>query len=233
MTEPITPNIGLIVPNTGDLPGAWGTAAVNVNMSALDGMFGGFVQLSFSVATTVALSLPSSGSLTPGSGPVQSQNACIGLSGTLSGNAVIQIGMPGRYVFDNRCLGTANYVQLAPASGPGNVCGVPPGKKTTFFFDGTNVDFVDLPPQLGGIETINLNINANTATRMPAWITACTVPPFLPVNGGHFPGGTTIFNSSLYPALFNLLGTTSLPQMNPYNIVDTNAGGVLCLIRAA
>ena len=38
MTEPMTVNVGLIVPNTGDLVDAWGSAATNPDFSAIDGL---------------------------------------------------------------------------------------------------------------------------------------------------------------------------------------------------
>ena len=41
MAEPTTINKALIVPNTGDLPGTWGSAAINPDLSAIDGMLGG------------------------------------------------------------------------------------------------------------------------------------------------------------------------------------------------
>ncbi len=194
MVEPITPNIGLIVPNTTDLPNAWGTAAVNVNMSALDGMFGGFQTLSFSVATTVTLTTPTSGALTPGTGPCQSQNACIALSGTLSGNVVLKMTMPGRYIFHNKCVVGTNYVQLAPVSGGGNAMGLPPGQKVTIFYDGTNVDYVDTLP-------VGAAFDLHGASTVPTWITACTVLPYLLKDG-------TQYNVSTYPALGSLLGST-------------------------
>ena len=194
MVEPITPNIGLIVPNTNDLPNAWGTAAVNVNMSALDGMFGGFQTLSFSVATTVTLTTPTSGALTPGTGPCQSQNACIALSGTLSGNVVLKMTMPGRYVFHNQCVVGSNYVQLAPVSGGGNAMGLPPGQKVTIFYDGTNVDYVDTLP-------VGAAFDLHGVSTIPAWITACTVRPYLLKDG-------TTYSTSIFPALGALLGST-------------------------
>ena len=232
MSEPVTPNIGLIVPNTGDLPGAWGTSAVNPNMTALDGLFGGVTALSLGAATTITLSA-STAVVTPSAGPFQSNNAVIGLSGTLSGNAVIKVSVPGRYVFDNRCLGgVTNYVQIAPSSGGGNACGVPPGKKTTFFFDGTNVDFVDLGPEIGGIETVFLG-----GSGVPAWIAACTVPPFININGpGELgPVGATTFSSVTYPALFDLLATTHLPVafIGAAGEAYSNFAGIVTFIRAA
>jgi microcystin-dependent protein len=194
MSEPITPNIGLIVPNTTDLPNAWGTSAININMSALDGMFGGFQALSFSAATTVTLTTPTSGALTPGTGPCQSQNACIALSGTLSGNVVINLTMPGRYVFHNKCVVGSLFVKLSPVSGGGHSVGLPPGQKVTIFFDGTDVDYVDTLP-------VGAAFDLHGASTVPAWITACTVLPYLLKDG-------TTYSTATYPALGAMLGST-------------------------
>lgn len=155
-------------------------------------MFGGVLNLSLGAATTVTLSLPS-GSISVGAGPVQSQNALIKFTGTLSGNAVFTLGMPGRYVFHNACTVGNFYVKLA-SSGGGNACGLPPGQKVTMFHDGTNVDFVDTMP-------VGAAFDLHGATALPAWITACTVLPYLVKDG-------TTYNVSAYPALGALLGST-------------------------
>lgn len=192
MAEPNTTNIALIVPNTGDLPGAWGTSALNPNFSAIDGMFGGVLNLSLGAATTVTLSLPA-GSISVGAGPVQSQNALIKFSGTLTGNAVFTLGMPGRYIFHNACTVGTNYVKIA-SSGAGNACGLPPGQKVTLFHDGTNIDFVDTMP-------VGAAFDLHGATALPAWMTACTVLPYLIKDG-------TTYNVATYPALGAILGST-------------------------
>lgn len=155
-------------------------------------MFGGVLNLSLGAATTVTLSLPS-GSIAVGAGPVQSQNALIRFTGTLTGNAVFTLGMPGRYIFHNACTVGTNYIQIA-SSGAGNACGLPPGQKVTLFHDGTNIDFVDTMP-------VGAPLDLHGATSMPAWMTACTVLPYLIKDG-------TTYNISTYPALGALLGST-------------------------
>lgn len=190
---PNTVNKAFEVPNTGDLPGAWGTSALNPNFSALDGITGGVLSLSVSSATTITLSVPS-GSLTPGAGPTQSQNALIKLSGTLTGNSQILFAMPGFYIVDNRCTGNF-YVQLGPTAGTGTFVGAPPGEKCHVFYDGTNMDFVDM-----GRVGSALDLHTNTTT-LPPWMNACTVPPYLIKNGA-------THTVSLYPALAAMLGST-------------------------
>lgn len=192
MPEPNTTNIALIVPNTGDLPAAWGTAALNPNFVAIDGLFGGTQTIALAAATSFALSLPS-GSITAGGGPNQSQTGLTIFSGTLSGNAVVQLGMPGRYIMHNQCTVGSFYIQVT-SSGAGNAVGLPPGQKITLWHDGTNVDFVDQ-------RMVGERVDLHGVTAVPAWMTACTVRPFLIRDG-------TVYNVSSYPALGAALGST-------------------------
>lgn len=198
MTEPNTLNKALIVPNTGDLPGAWGTAALNPNFSAIDGMLGGFATISLSGATTIALSAPA-GTVTPGAGPNQQQNAMLRFTGTQTGNAVIQFSIPGFFIIDNQCTGgttiTAPFIQLTgPSGGTGTFIAVPPGMKSHVFFDGTNVDFVN--PPLPGTP-----IDLHGATQVPSWMFNCSRAWALIKDG-------TVYTSSIYPQLSAMLGST-------------------------
>lgn len=193
MVEPTTVNKALIVPNTGDLVGAWGTSALNPDFVAIDGMLGGFAILSLSSATTIALTAPS-GSITPSAGPTQQQNALLKFTGTLTGNAVIQFTLPGFYIIDNRCTVGAFSVQLAPSAGTGTVIGAPPGRKAHIFFDGTNVDYVDTPE-------VGSALDLHGATAMPPWMAACSVLPYLIKDGA-------TYSSSVYPTLAAVLGST-------------------------
>lgn len=193
MAEPNTVNKALIVPNTGDLPGAWGTAALNPNFAAIDGMFGGALSLSLAAATTIALTAPAGG-ITASAGPTQQQNALIKLAGTLTGNAVLQFTLPGFYIVDNRCVVGAFFVQLAPATGTGNVIGLPPGRKCHVFFDGSGLDFAN-PADPGTAYDLH------GATGIPAWMTACSVLPYLVKDG-------SVYSTSVYPALGAVLGST-------------------------
>ena len=183
-------------PNTGDLPGAWGTSAINPNMASLDGTLGGFQTISLSSATTFALTLPAGASFTPGAGPSQSENALIKFTGQLTGNAVVQFNMPGYYIVHNNCGSAASfYIQLAPSSGPGNIIAAPPGRKCHVFFDGTDMDYVDMP-EVGAA----LDLHQST-TALPAWMNACTVKPYLVKDG-------SVYNASAYTALAQNLGST-------------------------
>ncbi len=207
MTEPTTPLKALIVPNTGDLSGTWGSAALNPDFTAIDGMLGGVQTISLSSATTVTLSAPS-GSITPGAGPNQSQNALLKFSGALTGNCNIRMVLPGFYIVENRCTG-AFVVSLLPSAGTGSQIGLPVGQKMHVFYDGTNVDFVNLPLVGSYVDY--------AVTQVPSWVTACTVPPYLNCDGNTYSNVT-------YPGLFTVLGTTTLPDLRGRLRANLNQG---------
>jgi len=193
VTEPVTVNRGLVVPLTGDLVGSWGTAAINTNMNALDGILGGFATISLSAATTFALTT-SGAVLTPGTGPTQSDNALIKFTGSLAGNAVVQFTEPGFYIIHNACTVGAFKITLSPASGGGNSICAPPGRKAHVFFDGTDMDYVDMPE-------VGSALDLHGATALPAWITGCSVQPYLIKDG-------STYSTSIFPALGAILGST-------------------------
>lgn len=195
MAEPTTITQVYTVPSTGDLPGAWGTSAVNPNFVAIDGTFGGFTTIGLSSSTTLLLTNP--GAPSPGAGPNQSQNACIYLTGTLTGNCVLLLTTPRKYVFHNQCAGINSFfVQVQPAAGTGagTAVGLPPGEKIELFYDGTNVDFVNLG-------RVSSAFDDHGATAYRPWMNACTVRPYLIKDG-------SVYNISNYTALGTILGST-------------------------
>jgi len=195
MVEPTSPNKNLILPNTGDLSGSWGSAALNPNATAIDGMLGGFVTVGLS-SSNVTLSGPS-GTASPSSGPNQSQNAFITFTGTLSGNVVVTFPLPGFYIINNQCTVGSFYVQVAAAN-TGNVIAMPPGEIHKIFCDGANMYFMDLPH-------IGSYLDLAVAT-VPPWINGCTLPPYLECQGGSF-------SSVTFPFLYAVLGnSTTLPD---------------------
>jgi hypothetical protein len=111
---------------------------------------------------------------------------------------VITIPVPGFFIIENRCQVGAFYVQLA-SSGGGNAIGAPPGQKTYVFNDGTNMDYVDLPPVGTYLDLAYAGGNSG----LPAWMTACTVSPYLVCNG-------SVFNQATYPQLYALLGNSNV-----------------------
>jgi microcystin-dependent protein len=190
MVDAVEPLKALIIPARGADVGTWDTPT-NANATALGGMLGGLATVGLTNAN-VTLSAPA-GAITPGAGPNQSQNAILRFTGTLTGNCVITLPLPGYYVIDNRCTVGSFYVQLTNGGG-GDVIGVPPGDPVHVYSDGTNVRFVNLP-MIGTF----MDLCGLSAT--PAWITACTVPPWLICDG-------SVYNISAYPFLGAQLGAT-------------------------
>ena len=191
MAEPVTSNKTLIVPNTGDLTAAWGTAALNPNFQMIDAMFGGVTTISLSSATTITLTAPPTNGVWTGPVP-QASNCLIRLTGAQTGSAVLQFTLPGFYIIDNQCTGTT-FVRLNGTTG-GKAIGVPQGKKSHVFFDGTDFDFAN-PPDPGAA----LDLHGWTA--LPPWMTACTIQPYLIKDG-------SVYSATLYTALFQVLGST-------------------------
>ena len=76
MTVPQTVNGGLFIPGNGDLPGLWGSNAINPDMVAIDGTLWGVTTISASNAPIV-LTSPAGFTPTPDAGPTQAQNAVL------------------------------------------------------------------------------------------------------------------------------------------------------------
>lgn len=190
MVEPVTQNVGLIVPNTGDLPGTWGSGALNPDFVALDGMLGGVATVGLT-NVNVTLSKPA-GTIAPGAGPNQAQNAVLRFTGVLTGNVTVTLPLPGVITIEN--LTTGNFVVSFRAVGVGEVIATPQGSCMRVYNDGTNVRFVnDLSCFPGKSERLD------GVSAVPAWINACTVKPYLLADGAVYPVAT-------YPALAALFG---------------------------
>lgn len=189
MTEPVTVNGGLIIPNTGDLVGTWGSTAVNPDLVALDGALWGVQTISVS-STNVILTSPSF-TPTPSAGPTQCQNAVLAFTGALTANVQVTLPIPGFYIIDNQTTGA--FVLSFRAIGAGKVIGVAPGEVQHIYNDGTNVKFANLG-RVGATE-----IWAGYSA-IPAWVAACTTKPYLLCDG-------SVYNYSDYPALGPILGS--------------------------
>lgn len=188
MTDPTTSNILLAVPTRGSDPGTW-DIPVNSNTSAIDGYFGGVQTISVSSAP-LTLTAPS-GTVTAGGGPTQAQNAVLRFTGTLTANVTVTLPLPGYYVIEN--LTTGNFLLIFQAFTATQIIAVDQGMIQHIYNDGANVRFVNL----GEVGKIEMWAGIST---MPAWVTACTVPPYV-LNDG------TIYNFSTYPYLGKRLGS--------------------------
>lgn len=189
MPDPTSSNILLSLPLHGSNVDTW-DVPVNGDFTALDGFFGGVQTISLS-NSNVTLTAPS-GTPTPAAGPTQSQNAVLRLTGTLSGNLTVTLPLPGYIIVENRTTG--NFVVVLRAVGSGEIICVDQGEIQHVYNDGTNVRFVNLG-RIGEVQTW-AGISA-----MPAWVTSCTVPPYLLCDG-------TVYNFSTYPYLGKRLGAT-------------------------
>ena len=192
MPDPTTSNKLLAQPTRGSDSGVW-DLPMNSNASALDGILGGVTTIALSSGTTILLTVPSTGSVSAGAGPNQSENALIKFTGSLTGNVAISFTLPGFYIVNNQCIVGTSWLAAQPASGGGYVIGLPPGRKTHIFFDGTDMDYVDMP------EVASFMDMAVSTT--PPWMQICTVQPWIPCDG-------SVLNVNNYTALGNLLGST-------------------------
>ena len=143
---PTTLNGGLIIPNTGDLPGTWGSNALNPNFVSIDGLFGGATTISASNALIV-LTSPSGFAPTPSAGPTQAQNAVLQFTGTLTANVQVTLPIPGYCIINNQT--TRAFVLSFRAIGSGQVIAVDQQDDVHIYNNGTNVRFVNLG-RIGG-----------------------------------------------------------------------------------
>jgi len=189
VVNPVTVNAGIIVPLTGADVDVWGANDVNPNMVAIDGLFAGVQNISVSNAP-VTLTKPAGFTPTPSGGPNQAQNAVLRFAGVLTANVVVTLPLPGRYVVEN--LTTGNFQLQLQGVVLSQAIALPQGSVHTIYNDGANVKFVDL----GKVGDMEFWAGINT---MPAWVTFCTVPPYLYADG-------TVFNFSTHPYLGPRMG---------------------------
>lgn len=194
MADPQTFNTGLFVPTRGSDVGTWDTP-VNADFSAIDGFFGGVQTVSAAGSSPITLTSPAGFTPVPSAGPTQSQNGVIRFSGALTGNVQITLPLPGYAIIEN--LTTGAFVLSFRAIGSGQVVAIQQGSCRHVYNDGTNVRFVNLP-DVGTYLDL-------AASSVPAWISACTIPPYLNCDG-------TTFSAATYPYLNSFLGGNTLPD---------------------
>jgi hypothetical protein len=204
MTDPTTSNILLVVPTRGSDVGTW-DIPVNGNSIDIDGFIGG-VQVVSATNAPITLTSPA-GVVTPAAGPTQSQNAVLRVTGALTANVQVTLPLPGYMIIEN--LTTGSFVLSFRAVGSGEVIGIEQGVVQRIYNDGTNVRFVNLP-------TVGSYMDVCDGT-VPAWILACTKPPWLDCNGG-------TFNATTYPYLNTKLGGNTLPDFRGRSAFYLNEG---------
>jgi microcystin-dependent protein len=181
MVASYTTNKVLTQPANGDDPGTW-NVPVNGNMTILDNAFGGITTLALNNAN-VALST------------AQSQNVFLSLTGALGANIAITFpgGIGGFYSIQNLCTNSSIYTVTLVTTAAGQQIGCPPSETFDIWLDGTNVKYRNF----GRVGTYW----DYAGSSVPAWISGCTIQPYLNCDG-------TSFSSATYPALANLIGTT-------------------------
>jgi len=167
---------------------------VNGDFVALDGFQGGVQTIGLG-SSPVTLTVPAGFTATPSAGPTQAQNAVLRLTGVLTSAVTITLPMPGYYIVEN--LTTGAFVVTLRAVTATQVIGIDQGMCQHIYNDGANVRFVNLP-QIGSY----LDLAVST---VPAWISSCTVPPYLLCDG-------SVFSAVTYPVLNTKLGGTTLPD---------------------
>ena len=180
-----TPNKNLEQPARGSNVGVWDTP-VNSNTGIIDNSFGGVATIPL-VNTPVTLSA------------AQYQCVFLNFTGAISANIPITLPAVGSYyTVQNLTSNTSAFglTMLTTAAG-GQTIGIPPGEPIEIFTDGTNVKYRNL----GRIGTYW----DYAGSSVPAWVSACTVPPYLNCNGA-------AFSSATYPILATILGGTTLPD---------------------
>lgn len=185
MASTFTPNVQLEEPARGDDPGTWDTP-VNANMTLLDLIAGGMTTISMAAGSVVLAA-------------AQYKCKTITLNSTLAANATITFptSFVKSYEVQNICTGSSFTITLTTTAAGGQVICCPPGEIIDVLNDGTNLKYRNLG-RVGSYMDV-------AATAVPAWISGCTVPPYLNCLGG-------TYNSSVYPALFSFLGSSILPD---------------------
>jgi hypothetical protein len=194
MPDPVTTNVLLVIQSHGSNVDSW-DGPLNGDFSGLDGFLAGVQPISAAGASPITLTAPT-GTPTPAGGPTQAQNAVLRFTGILTGNVQITLPLPGYMIIEN--LTTGSFVLSFRAVSSGEVIGIEQGSTQHIYNDGTNVRFVNLPP-------VGTYLDICDAT-VPAWITACTKPPYLNCDG-------TTFSAATYPYLNGKLGGSTLPDM--------------------
>lgn len=178
---PTTTNVKYSVPAHGANVDTWDADPINDNSNISDALFG-------SVTTKSLTNAPVT--LTD----TEARVSILRFTGTLTGNVAITVSAIRKsWVCENNTLG--NFV-VTITGGSGNVVGLPPGSSQVYW-DGTNVSFINMG-RIGDYWDY-------PSTAVPAWVSACTVPPYLLANGGAFSAVT-------YPILNQILGGTTLPD---------------------
>jgi hypothetical protein len=198
MVSTFTPNIQWEEPARGDDVGTW-DVPVNNNGTLIDLVTGANTTINIG-AGNVSLSV------------AQFRSRTLTFNSTLIQNTTITFpsSFTKDYVVGHLCTGSSAFtLTLQTTVAGGQVIGIPPGEYTSVINDGTNLRFMALD-RVGTYHDF-------ATTSVPAWITACTVPPYLQCVGN-------TFSSATYPQLAIFLGGTTLPDTRGRARLAVDAG---------
>lgn len=185
MASTFTPNIQLNEPARNDLVGTWDTP-VNSNMTLIDLVVGGIATIPLNNSGVVLSA-------------AQFQAKQITFSSTLTGSVAITFptSFTKSYEIQNACSGSSAFTITLTTTSGGQVICCPPGETIDCFNDGSNIKFKNLG-RIGGYWDY-------AGSSVPAWVSGCTVPPYINCDG-------TSFSSATFPTLALILGGTTLPN---------------------
>lgn len=198
MADPVTANKSLAQPIRGSNIGVWDTP-MNTNSGIIDNSFGGIATLALS-NSPVSLS------------SAQYQCAFLRFTGAITANVPITLppAIGSFYtIINDTTNSSAFYLTMQTSVAGGRVIGIPPGGTSDVMSDGTHARFRTLPAAGSYWDY------AGSST--PAWVDACTVPPWLNCNG-------TSFSSATYPTLAGILNGTTLPDFRGRIAFSLNDG---------
>jgi microcystin-dependent protein len=178
----------MIQPANSSYVGTW-DQPLNTNTAQLDAMIGGVLFLNITSTNTTLSS-------------AQYIYKNITFQSTLTGNTVVTFPSTfyKSYEIVNNCTGSSQFTITLTATGAGGtqVIACPPQECIDCYQDSNNnFKFKNLA-RIGSYWDY-------AGSSVPAWISACTVPPYLNCDG-------TTFSTATYPQLFLVLGSTTLPD---------------------
>jgi len=186
MVSVFTPNIQLENPAFGDQVGTW-DVPVDSNWTILDRVLGAVNTIPLNNAN---VTLASS----------QYQCKTIIFNSTLTGSVTITFptSFVKGYEILNQCTGSSAFtVTLTTTAAGGQVICAPAGEFHDINNTGTNMVFKSLH-RVGRYWDY-------AGSSVPAWVSGCTVPPYLNCDG-------STFSAATYPQLAVVLGSTTLPD---------------------
>lgn len=198
MVSTYTTNIQLEEPARGDYVGTWDTP-VNNNMTVIDLILGGRTTISGAAGNVVLAA-------------AQFQCKTITFNSTLLASITVTFptSFTKSYEIYNTCTGSSAYtITLQTTAAGGQVICAPPGEIVEIVSDGTNLRYKNLG-RVGDLWDYG-------GSSVPAWVTGCTVPPYLLCD-------TSPFSSATYPQLANILGRTNTPDARGVYRATLNQG---------